>query len=112
MLQQARDVRNNEVVAIKKMSYSGKQTNEVRWAKKVAVFNVITSWSECFWVCAEMAGYYQRGEVPAETPASKHNWVSGMLPQGAHGLGVYHYRLQSTETFVLQKVSSGSFSDP
>lgn len=34
MLQQARDVRNNEVVAIKKMSYSGKQTNEVRWAKK------------------------------------------------------------------------------
>ena len=27
--QQARDVRNNEVVAIKKMSYSGKQTNEV-----------------------------------------------------------------------------------
>ena len=26
---QARDVRNNEVVAIKKMSYSGKQTNEV-----------------------------------------------------------------------------------
>lgn len=34
MLQQARDVRNNEVVAIKKMSYSGKQTNEVRWSKK------------------------------------------------------------------------------
>ncbi|MEQ2211795.1 Serine/threonine-protein kinase TAO2 [Xenoophorus captivus] len=27
---QARDVRNNEVVAIKKMSYSGKQTNEKR----------------------------------------------------------------------------------
>ena len=26
---QARDIRNNEVVAIKKMSYSGKQTNEV-----------------------------------------------------------------------------------
>ncbi len=29
VIQQARDVRNNEVVAIKKMSYSGKQTNEV-----------------------------------------------------------------------------------
>lgn len=29
VVQQARDVRNNEVVAIKKMSYSGKQTNEV-----------------------------------------------------------------------------------
>lgn len=27
---QARDVRTNEVVAIKKMSYSGKQSNEVR----------------------------------------------------------------------------------
>lgn len=26
---QARDVRTNEVVAIKKMSYSGKQSNEV-----------------------------------------------------------------------------------
>lgn len=44
MLQQARDVRNNEVVAIKKMSYSGKQTNEVRRPKtKVAVFNVVPS---------------------------------------------------------------------
>lgn len=29
VVRQARDVRNNEVVAIKKMSYSGKQTNEV-----------------------------------------------------------------------------------
>lgn len=29
VVQQARDVSNNEVVAIKKMSYSGKQTNEV-----------------------------------------------------------------------------------
>lgn len=29
-LSQARDVRTNEVVAIKKMSYSGKQSNEVR----------------------------------------------------------------------------------
>lgn len=28
-LPQARDIRNNEVVAIKKMSYSGKQSNEV-----------------------------------------------------------------------------------
>lgn len=28
---QARDVRTNEVVAIKKMSYSGKQSNEVRF---------------------------------------------------------------------------------
>lgn len=28
-LLQARDVRTNEVVAIKKMSYSGKQSNEV-----------------------------------------------------------------------------------
>lgn len=27
---QARDVRTNEVVAIKKMSYCGKQSNEVR----------------------------------------------------------------------------------
>ena len=27
---QARDVRTNEVVAIKKMSYNGKQSNEVR----------------------------------------------------------------------------------
>lgn len=29
-VRQARDVRNNEVVAIKKMSYNGKQTTEVR----------------------------------------------------------------------------------
>lgn len=28
-ISQARDVRTNEVVAIKKMSYSGKQSNEV-----------------------------------------------------------------------------------
>lgn len=28
-LSQARDIRTNEVVAIKKMSYSGKQSNEV-----------------------------------------------------------------------------------
>lgn len=28
---QARDVRTNEVVAIKKMSYSGKQSTEVCW---------------------------------------------------------------------------------
>ncbi len=34
VIQQARDVRNNEVVAIKKMSYSGKQTNEVNMEKK------------------------------------------------------------------------------
>lgn len=30
LVSQARDVRTNEVVAIKKMSYSGKQSNEVR----------------------------------------------------------------------------------
>lgn len=31
-LNQAQDVRTNEVVAIKKMSYSGKQSTEVRLA--------------------------------------------------------------------------------
>lgn len=25
------------------------------------------------WSCAEMAGHHQRSEVPAETPASKHD---------------------------------------
>lgn len=31
LITQAQDVRTNEVVAIKKMSYSGKQSTEVRW---------------------------------------------------------------------------------
>ena len=30
VIPQAHDIRTNEVVAIKKMSYSGKQSNEVR----------------------------------------------------------------------------------
>jgi len=34
-LLQATNSHTNEVVAVKKMSYSGKQTNEVRWIKPV-----------------------------------------------------------------------------
>lgn len=37
-VRQARDVRNNEVVAIKKMSYNGKQTTEVRGLQPFAHF--------------------------------------------------------------------------
>lgn len=36
---QARDVRTNEVVAIKKMSYNGKQSNEVRWERPDWLFS-------------------------------------------------------------------------
>lgn len=48
---QARDVRTNEVVAIKKMSYSGKQSIEVRWDPLFST-NTFTSTisSSCFGV--------------------------------------------------------------
>lgn len=66
-------MRNNEVVAIKKMSYSGKQTNEVTTSEHLSVFDVLPAEMSVLWSCAEMAGHHQRGEVPAETPASKHD---------------------------------------
>jgi len=34
VLLQATNSHTNEVVAVKKMSYSGKQTNEVRWCSQ------------------------------------------------------------------------------
>lgn len=66
-------MRNNEVVAIKKMSYSGKQTNEVTTSKHLSGFDVLRAEISVLLSCAEMAGHHQRGEVPAETPAPKHD---------------------------------------
>ncbi|TWW53967.1 Serine/threonine-protein kinase TAO2, partial [Takifugu flavidus] len=76
----ARDVRNNEVVAIKKMSYSGKQTNEkwqdiikeVKFLQKLRHPNTI-----------EYRGCYLKEHTA---------WVCIII--------VY----RSTETFVLQKL--------
>lgn len=39
----------------------------------VTIFNVLQAEISVLWLCVEMAGHYQRGEVPTETPASKHN---------------------------------------
>ena len=41
---QARDVRTNEVVAIKKMSYSGKQSNEVSLQQLLLAYTWNSYW--------------------------------------------------------------------
>lgn len=83
-------MRNNEVVAIKKMSYSGKQTNEVtehdageshKSEPPLTQFDVLCC-------CAEVAGHHQRSKVPAETSPSKHHRVSRVLFEGTHSMGM------------------------
>lgn len=87
---QAQDVRTNEVVAIKKMSYSGKQSTEVRLAlsphfHSSVDFSLFNQTSGILF--AEVARHHQGGEIPAKNKAPQQHRVQRMLPERAHCLG-------------------------
>lgn len=94
---QARDVRTNEVVAIKKMSYSGKQSTEVCWLSLTyimlqhvdSLICCVSCYSTqiCFTPFTEMARHNQGGEIPAKNTTPKQHRVQRMLPARAHCLG-------------------------
>lgn len=77
---QAHDIRTNEVVAIKKMSYSGKQSNEVgpgnslilRLYCRCEISRVCSSIDRGSAYITEMAGHRQRSEVPPEAAPPQH----------------------------------------
>lgn len=81
------------MVAIKKMSYSGKQSNEVGQVQYSQVGDRGLLSQDASWVISaypdplEMARHHQGGAVLTEAPASQHHSVPGLLPEGAHGLG-------------------------
>lgn len=112
---QARNGRTNEVVAIKKMSYSGKQSNEVMM--DLTNPNNISCWlfsrvfCYCYSVCSrqtftvftEMARHHQRSEIPAENTTPKLHRIQRMLSTGAHRLG----KKLHTAVAVISTVNKG-----
>lgn len=73
------------------MSYSGKQSNEVRPGDSVDVTSVHQSGlliNDCGSAdVPEMAGYHQGSEVPPETASPQHCRVPRLLLERAHSMG-------------------------
>lgn len=92
-LNQAHDIRTNEVVAIKKMSYSGKQSNEVRtWQPShpaPALHLTLVVFAHLL-LLLEMAGHHQGSKVPPEAAPPQHSGVSWLLPERTHSMGESH----------------------
>lgn len=92
-LNQAHDIRTNEVVAIKKMSYSGKQSNEVRtWQSchPLPALRLTSVTLARFLFLLEMAGHHQRSKVPPEVAPPQHSGVPWLLPERTHSMGESH----------------------
>ena len=95
---QAKHTKTEEIVAIKKMQFSGKHTTEV-----ISIVVVIDSMlSICICCCflfiimlflyftsflIEMGGHCQRGQVSQSSQTREHYWVQRLLPERFNVLG-------------------------
>ena len=84
----AKNVKNNEIVAIKMMNYGGKQSSEVQWwhTSLVRVGIDLSGVIVLSGFCLEMARDTERAQVHLQYEPSALHFVQRLLSQGPRGL--------------------------